>query len=148
MARTAKAAALADTEQPRPLAPIRRFDVFAEYKRREAERRGDDPDEAAGYGIWVAKVVAGRRFGRSGATTGHAADERHARPAADADDRDGGPRELDGKPQTAETFEREIVNRMGRAFYERVFAPAIGAAFDAGDRYEDIRDRVRQPWKP
>jgi hypothetical protein len=80
--------------------------------------------------------------------SGRAPDERHARRSVDADDGERGPRELDGKPQTGETFEREIVDRMGRAFYERVFAPAIGAAFDAGDRYEDIRDRIRQPWKP
>src|SRR5215212_2860230 len=49
----------------RPRAPIRRFDVFAEYQRQEALADGIPADEAAGYGLWVAKVVAGRTYGRS-----------------------------------------------------------------------------------
>ncbi len=134
--------------EPRPLAPIRRFDVFAEYKRLEAQQRGETADEAAGYGIWVAKVVAGRRFGRStaertrprpgGAGEGTAAGER----------RPHEPHELNGEPQTAETFQREIVQRMGERFYREVFAPAIRQAFDAGECYETIRDRIRRPWSP
>jgi hypothetical protein len=137
-------------DEPRPQAPVRRFDVFAEYKRLEAERRGDAPDDAAGYGIWVAKVVAGRRFGRSRA----AGDRRSAQPPergrrhAARDERDGEPHELDGEPQTAAVFRREIVERMGQRFYERVFAPAIRAAFEAGERYEAIRDRIRRAWQP
>ena len=49
----------------RPRAPIRRFDVFAEYQRQEARAGGIPADEAAGYGLWVAKVVASRTYGRS-----------------------------------------------------------------------------------
>jgi hypothetical protein len=133
----------------RPLAPVRRFDVFAEYKRLEAARRGASADEARGYGIWVAKVVAGRRFGRSHAppAPGHA-------PSAEGDEKarterpDWGPRELNGEPQTAATFEREIVRRMGEPFYKRVFAPAVRQAFEAGERYEQVRDAIRAGWKP
>ena len=130
----------------RPRAPIRRFDVFAETKRLEAERRGADADEARGYGIWVAKVVAGRRFGRSSAPA-----PPPGAPAAGHEPREARahqPHELNGEPQTGATFEREIVQRMGEDFYREVFAPAIRAAIEAGESYEDIRDRIRRPWTP
>ena len=42
---------------------MRRFDVFAEYNTLEAPRAGRRLDEAKGHGLWVAKVVASRRFG-------------------------------------------------------------------------------------
>ena len=133
----------------RPLATVRRFDVFAEYKRLEAERRGADADDARGYGIWVAKVVAGRRFGRSHAPPAPGREPGAHEERKDQDERpDWGPRELNGEPQTAATFEREIVQRMGEPFYERVFAPALREAFAAGERYERIRDAIRAQWKP
>jgi hypothetical protein len=132
----------------RPLAPVRRFDVFAEYKRLEAERRGATADEARGYGIWVAKVVAGRRFGRAAAppAAGHPS-EGEGREKEQPERPDWGPRELNGEPQTAATFEREIVRRMGEPFYERVFAPAVRQAFERGERYEQVRDAIRAEWK-
>ena len=132
-----------------PREPIRRFDVFAEYKRLEARRHGADDDDARGYGIWVAKVVAGRRFGRSsGPGAGgkpDAAGKGHERAPETAK---YGPHELSGEPQTAATFEREIVQRMGKPFYEEVFAPVIREAFEAGEPYEAIRDRIRRGWSP
>ena len=45
----------------KPERPIRRFDVFAEYRKQDEERKGLPEDEAMGYGLWVAKVVAARR---------------------------------------------------------------------------------------
>jgi hypothetical protein len=50
--------------------------------------------------------------------------------------------------QTDETFDHDIIERMGTAFYEEVFAPAITAARDEGKTYETIRDTVRRGWKP
>jgi hypothetical protein len=35
---------------------------------------------------------------------------------------------------------------MGRDFYAEVFQPAVRHAWDAGQRYEDIRDTLRNPW--
>jgi hypothetical protein len=55
---------------------------------------------------------------------------------------------LDGEPQTDALFEHEIVERMGRAFYHRVFAPAIHDAREHGKSYESIRDAIRKGWKP
>ena len=147
MARQQRAAAERDTNM-RPLAPVRRFDVFAEYKRLEAERRGATADEALGYGIWVAKLVAGRRFGRGAAPAAaghHVPGEGGGRDHAERPD--WGPRELNGEPQTAATFEREIVQRMGEPFYERVFAPSVRQAFESGERYEQVRDAIRAGWK-
>src|SRR5580765_5799178 len=37
---------------------------FAEYRRLEVEDEGMPADQARGYGLWVAKVVAARKFGR------------------------------------------------------------------------------------
>jgi hypothetical protein len=53
---------------------------------------------------------------------------------------------LDGQAQTDALFDNEIVKRMGRTFYERVFEPAIERAVAEGSRYEDIRDTLRARW--
>jgi hypothetical protein len=132
-----------------PLAPrkaIRRFDVFAEVNRLEALKDGRPEDEAKGHGIWLAKVVAGRRFGRTGDGEG----DRSRRRTGDEPDHRATPdfRSAGGELQTDETFDHEIVERMGREFYAEVFAPAIRAAVEAGERYEQIRDTIRADWKP
>ena len=46
-----------------PAKAIRRFDVFAEYTRLERRAKGYKAAESKGYGIWLAKVVAARKFG-------------------------------------------------------------------------------------
>ena len=129
-------------EQLHPARAIRRFDVFAEYTRQERREKGDPADAAQGYGIWLAKVVAARRFGASA--------KAHQRPPRD----DGGPapaakfRSLGDEPQTDDVFDREIVERMGPAFYRGVFRPAIEAARAKGEAYEQVRDAIRTGWKP
>ncbi len=42
---------------------------------------------------------------------------------------------LNGKPQTETLFDREIVNRIGKDFYVRVFSAAIRKAFNRGKKY-------------
>ena len=37
---------------------------------------------------------------------------------------------------------------MGREVYVEVFAPAIRAAIEAGQTYEQICDTIRAEWKP
>ena len=136
---------MADTPRPQP--PVRRFAVLAEYSKLRALREGRPLDEAKGYGLWLAKVVASRRYG---AGTGSAAPARDARREEEA----GAPtveerfRSLGGEVQTDARFDREIVARMGQDFYEAVFAPTIARHFEEGDRYEAIRDSVRKDWKP
>ncbi len=48
----------------KPKMPVRRFDVFAEYSRLKARQEGESAAQAKGYGIWLAKVVAARKFGK------------------------------------------------------------------------------------
>jgi hypothetical protein len=123
--------------QLKPAKPIRRFDVFAEYRRLDAEDEGMPPDQAKGYGLWVAKVVAARKFGRiSSDSSGEQQPTRRGKWHL-----------LSGEPQTDKRFDHEIVDRMGAEFYRRVFAPAVREARAKGDSYESMRDRLRRRWK-
>jgi hypothetical protein len=131
--------------EPKPRFPIRRFDVFADYHYlRNLEH--DMPDDVArGRAIWAAKVVAGRRYGAlSGSSHGTG---RHDGNGEHQNVDEGGFRSVGGELQTDQTFQREIVDRMGRDFYEQVFHPAIEEAVAEGKRYEDIRDQIRKDWK-
>ena len=129
-----------------PRKAIRRFDVFAEVNRLEALEEGRSEAEAKGHGIWLAKVVASRRFGakadRDGSAPGKAAERPRTR------ERDDGFKAVGGELQTDETFDAEIVERMGGRFYDDVFAPAIRDAIKSGKKYEEIRDTIRADWKP
>jgi hypothetical protein len=140
-----------ETRPLKPERPIRRFDVFAEYRKQEEEEKGHPEDEAMGYGLWVAKVVASRRFG--GAKSGDHDGRKHDKDDESEADRrkrlvDGKWHTLDDEPQTDALFEKEIVERMGRPFYQRTFAPAIEDARKSGKSYESIRDAIRKSWKP
>jgi hypothetical protein len=139
-------------EEPelRPRQPIRRFDVFAETKRLEALAHGEPADVAKGYGIRIAKIVASRRFGGAAKSTHKARSRAEEQEPGSRFAGEGGSkfRALDGEPQTDETFDREIIDRMGPEFYDTVFAPAIRHALDEGRKYEQIRDTIRKDWKP
>lgn len=127
-----------------PEKPIRRFDVFAEYQRIKYEQRGLPPDQAKGFALWMAKLVAARKFARTEETR-MAMTER----LAEGMDRlRAGAKflELSGTTQTDELFNREIVQRMGEAFYHKVFSPAVAQAIVERKSYQRIRDRLRAPW--
>jgi hypothetical protein len=128
------------TQQVKPHKPIRRFDVFAEYRKLDAQDDGTPLDQAKGYGLWVAKVVAARRFGRA-RTTSQAQ-------SADARRRHRKWHTLSGEPQTDKLFDHEIVERMGPDFYRDVFGPAVREARSRGQTYESMRDRLRRRWRP
>jgi hypothetical protein len=132
-----------------PKAPIRRFDVFAEYNRQKAIEDGMPDDEAEGYGLWVAKVVASRGFGRS-ALSQPPSKLHETADAGSEGEAEAPPKpkwhSLSGKPQTDEMFEHEIVNRMGREFYISEFVPAIRDAVAADKSYTAIRDSIRKQW--
>jgi hypothetical protein len=130
----------------KPRFPIRRFDVFADYNRVKNEADGMAEDIAKGRGVWVAKVVAGRRYGS--APPPPKSDEEWKRSKKEkGEEEDEGFRSVGGELQTDATFEKEIVDRMGREFYNDVFHPAIVQAFKEGKRYEEIRDSIRKDWK-
>ncbi len=134
----------------KPKVPIRRFDVFAEYNRQKAIQDGMPPDEAEGYGLWVAKVVASRGFGRG--TMSQPPSKLHE--TAQQEETEGEqPKKpkwhtINDKPQTDEMFEKEIIARMGPEFYDKVFEPAIHEAIEAGKSYNSIRDVIRREWTP
>lgn len=135
------------TETPTtlPKRPIRRFDVFAEVNRLKALDEGRPGDEAKGYGIWLAKVVAGRRFG----TKKDDRERTRIRQEGEPPERtDGKFKSAGGELQTDDTFDHDVVERMGEEFYDRVFAPAVAAAVARGDKYESFRDSIRAGWKP
>jgi hypothetical protein len=143
---------MSDDSVLRPRQPIRRFDVFAETKRLEALAHGEPEDVAKGYGVRIAKIVASRRFGGAAKKAHHEKGKQAEREPAEGS-RFGGEggakfRALDDELQTDQTFDREIIERMGPEFYERVFAPAIREALDEGRKYEQIRDTIRKGWKP
>ncbi|HUP28507.1 MAG TPA: hypothetical protein VM409_08745 [Chloroflexia bacterium] len=137
----------ADEQKPRM--PVRRFDVFAEYNKQKAMKDGIPEDEAEGYGLWVAKVVAsgGGRGARIKAPS------RGGAPAKDEPEEKEPEKKskwhaLGGEEQTDEMFEKEIIRRMGSHFYNTVFAPAIEDALNADKSYQQIRDTIRKDWKP
>ena len=55
---------------------------------------------------------------------------------------------LNGVEQTDQLFEKEIVKRMGKDFYENVFSPTIREARQQGKEYLQVRDSIRKHWKP
>jgi len=124
-----------------PKQAIRRFDVFAEFRRQEGQADGMPADQAKGYGLWVAKVVAARKFGRLRDRERPSTEEIEAR-------RRRKWHVLGGERQTDRLFEHEIVERMGREFYSTEFVRAIRHAREDGQSYESIRDRIRRRWKP
>ena len=130
----------------KPSAPIRRFDVFAEYNRLKAMKEEKmSAKRAKGYGIWLAKVVAAQKFGRMPRP------KPEARKEKEKSSEERAKKEwltLGDIPQTDKLFDREIVNRMGKDFYSQVFSPAVQEAFAAGKPYVTIRDSIRKEWKP
>jgi hypothetical protein len=120
---------------------IRRLDVFAEYSRQERLEKGYPQDEAKGYGIWLAKVVASRKFSKSDDEKKPNATKQHA-------EKEPKFKSVGDEMQTDVTFDRDIIDRMGEDFYADVFSPAISKAHEDGKSYEEIRDSIRSDWKP
>jgi len=127
----------------RPRASIRRFDIFAEYTRLKQVAEGVPDDVAKGFGLWLAKVIAARKFGR---ITPEKARELLA-PLKPSDAARIRFRRLGGVEQNDALFDKEIAARMGKTFYLRVFRPAIKDAFESGKSYVGIRDALRKEWQ-
>jgi hypothetical protein len=137
-------------EDIKPNRAVRRFDVFAEYQRNKALKDQMAEDEAKGYGIWLAKLVAARRFSKGKKEAPEKGKERGKEEKEDKREElvEGKWRSLDGVAQTDQMFEEEIIQRMGGEFYQKVFSPAIRQAYESGKDYTEIRDTIRKDWKP
>lgn len=129
---------MADQNVP-PRRQIRRFDIFAEWNRLTAlERKHMGEDDARAYGLAVAKVVAARTL------HGQPPEQlRELKRQARAEETDEPWWEHLG---SADEFQRRVVARMGADFYAQVLQPAVREAWEAGQRYEDIRDTLRAAW--
>jgi len=125
----------------KPNAAIRRFDVFAEVKRLEGMSDGLPKNRAKGYGLWIAKVVASRKFRK-------APPPPRGEPGEGAAAMVDGWHTLGGEPVTDSDFDREIIERMGNEFYRSVFVPEIERLVEEGKDYKQFRDSVRTEWKP
>lgn len=116
---------------------IRRFDVFAEYNRLLALNKYKySPEDAKAYGLALAKIIAGRKFKKILNPT---FSQKETSLKKDS-------KLWWKKFGSAKEFDKEIVERMGKEFYERVFAPTIKKAFEEGKKYTQIRDIIRAPW--
>lgn len=94
--------------------------------------------DACAYGLAVAKIVAARRF------SGHDPVQAKELKRKAKDEEVG---ELWWEHMgSAEEFARKVVGRMGETFYREVFQPAVKEAWNNDQRYEEIRDALREPW--
>jgi hypothetical protein len=135
--------------ESKPKAPIRRFDVFAEYNRIKAVKEDHlTAAKAKGYGLWVAKVVAAQKFGRLPRPTREERAKAKAKTPEEKEKEKQAWHELGGVVQTDKLFDKEIVNRMGKDFYTKVFRSAVDEAYAEGKKYVEIRDAIRKNWKP
>jgi hypothetical protein len=126
-------------KQPAPQMLIRRFDIFAEWNRLKGRTRKHMKEaDARAYGLAVAKVVASRKL--------HGTEPEQAKELKRQAREDQTDEPWWEHLGSGEEFESKIIERMGRAFYREVFQPAIRQAWDDGRQYEDIRDKLREPW--
>ena len=133
----------------KPRAPVRRFDVFAEYNRIKARKEEHmSAAKAKGYGLWLAKVVAAQKFGRMPKPKPEEKGKEKEKEKSSEERAKTEWLSLSDIPQTDKLFDREIVSRMGKEFYDKVFSPAITKAFEEGKEYREIRDAIRAEWKP
>ncbi len=110
--------------------------------------RGYAEDEAKGYGIWLARVVAARRFGKKSGALDRARPESQGAKAGDEPTVEPKYRFGGDELQIDETFDHDIIGRMVEAFYAEVFVPAIAEARECGQPYDDIRDAICKNGNP
>ena len=132
---------LSQTAAPNPQVPLRRFDVFAEWNRllRIAS--------AFPHGRGSSRLRPGR---------GQSRRQPEVRQYSSAEVKQWKQQARTGEMRGAwwqklgsdEEFQSKIISRMGERFYRQAFAPAIEQAWQAGKRYEDIRDTLREQWNP
>jgi hypothetical protein len=130
-----------------PRRQIRRFDIFTEWNRLKAREKMQLPEkDARVYGLAVAKVVAGRGGGSFGRKPSTPHDKTHLQNAKKKLREDDHSDEWWRDFGSDEEFDDKIIHRMGESFYRHVFAPAVREAWDDGQEYSDVRDRMRQAW--
>ena len=107
---------------------IGKFDILATYTYAKALLGGLPEAEAKERGMVAAIMGAKARLG-------HAGDHLAEKTAAEKKKR---------KTITAETFDRQVADKMG-PFFGDVFLPALRRLAEAGLSYEDVRRAVKIP---
>lgn len=118
---------------------IRRYDVMAEFQKEKALKEGRSLEEAMGFGIWMAKVIASRKFGRKSFGNSNKTKSTSPKKGTIIDGKIWNT--LNGIPQTDETFKKEIIERMGSDFYYKTFSPLVKKLMDEGLDYKPLRDK-------
>lgn len=120
----------------KPKAPVRRYDVFAAWNYLQGLDEGQNESRAKRYGVWMATVVAARKFRR------RAEDRGTAKPLPPKEPR------TDFLGLEAADYEKRVRLRMGTTFHDRVFLPTLRKLRNEGRTYVEIRHEVRAEWKP
>ena len=107
---------------------IGKFDILATYTYAKALLGGHSESEAKERGMVAAIMGAKARLG-------HAGDHKAEKDAAEKEKR---------KTITAETFDRQVADKMGR-FFGDVFLPSLKRLAEVGLSYEDVKRAVRIP---
>ena len=122
---------------------IRRYDVFAitEYLKNLA--KGLPEDVAKGDAIWLATLVASRKFSRGKVQPRTVKDKKDQRLAQKNGVFTSKWRSLSGKEQTDKVYDKNIIQRMGEDLYQIVLEK-VREKFEAGLDYMQYRDSVRE----
>lgn len=126
----------------KPQNNIRRFDVFTECERIKYTKRGFPLYVAKGLAIWTAKLVSGGKLKKnffSGPNTGY----HKANLNSSSNNNKSVFRSLNNVPQTDLMFDKEIIERMGKEFYEQTFQPMVRDNLSQGFEYRQFRDTLR-----
>jgi len=149
-----------------PRWPVRRFDVFATYNYLKAKifginTRNDEgetihhtfsDEEAMEYGYALAVVVAARKQGAGLNQLRKKPWEKTPKRRANLLDPKVQEQVLKqgkwwkGMSFSHKDFQKNIVDRVGREFYNHVMRPAIEKAVLRGVDYMKIRDTIRKEW--
>jgi len=114
---------------------IRRFDIFAIFNKVSKENEMDEK-HAKGYGIWMARFIAGRRFGAK------ATKPNGKKGSKTAEKKATGVQSwytLNGKPQTDKEYDNELLKRFGSANLIAL-EKWVKDAYIKGVDYKTIRD--------
>jgi len=115
---------------------IRRFDIFAIFNMTSKENELGKK-YAKGYGIWMARMVAGRKFGAV-AAPGHQVGKGKDYSKTKVSGIQAW-NMLSGKPQTDKEYEKELVKRFGEANLTKL-ENFVSKAYHKGMTYNAIRD--------
>ena len=117
---------------------IGKWDIISEYHRIDWEEKGHDVEESKIHGTLIAILGYQKRTGKSP----HFFDveERNGEKGKTVKQRG------DEKWITSKEFDK-IINKIGKEFYIKIFAPAIKKLYKEGYSYTEVKKKVNIPSK-